>query len=979
MPTTSNYPFRLVRAPFHEVLRPSAMNGRSGTFSPASTDGSEWSGISRYNTEHSPLLSNNRANLATPPVSGSSNGIHGPMINGTNRRPGDPGNPSPPNSVARSSNGTNISEWQRRKTLMMEESLGKHYAILKRYLAQSLRDEKGNPKPNKARDKLLRLSPVQFQELSTDVYDELLRRQSAGGSQANGPGQVPMFLLPKENFHPKRNQARQKLATLPPPRFRDLATDVFYELERRFPRFAGGDIDRNGSPALSSIGPPSRQGTPNGLIPGPPAGGFASRKASLGAGLAIPGVGAQEPDFGKPTPKTFQSNTIIPNKGTLVEDDDDQTESEYRGSEAFGSRRDTRNTFQSAGGFDNSQQNTVQTDSRTHDLQEKDIKLESIARERDLALLERDSALRERDSAIHERDSALLDKESALIRIQKTEQDKEKVSTSEPCPCLALMRILQVNLEERELWAELRLNLESKLRDALNLINNLQSELEKVRTNHAETKRELEAQKELTAEHDDAEIMEWRTRFENLDRAHKSLQADLRAQQTVTNEVKQEAAIFLDEMRTLSSRSNQSCEREENLLGQVHKLEDQLKQWKGRYAGTKSQLQILRASSLGLSLQQPDMTQLGGFMEQNGLVNGVHVTRFQIAIDELLWTAREGEPDSVLAQVKSVVIAVRNISQDLGEVSLNDDKQGQQMIKRKSRISATANNLITAAKNFAISKGLSPASLLDAAASHLTSAVVNLIHIVKIHPPLPLNEHEDDDDESFIAESPAYYGINFEQSNSGRGSIYSAFNSPQPLPLKVNSQAKQTYRNRDLSSRDGPLDGLQHRSTPSNVGLGLGVQDDGVDELKVPCLSISSSTSHQLTNTNPDLPSRPKRSPSPKHPIPSLQRSRQRQSRGSERIHKQHCSHNRQNNRRNTARDQRPIIIHQRLSTRATRTHHHFSRHEQDEVGERECGRRVRYRLGGVEGVCEHSSSTCLPCREADGGVGVEVAGRGCH
>src|SRR6266850_4677297 len=45
------------------------------------------------------------------------------------------------------------------------------------------------------------------------------------------------FLPVREEFHPKRNQARQKLATLPPNRFRDLSSDVYYELVRRYPEF----------------------------------------------------------------------------------------------------------------------------------------------------------------------------------------------------------------------------------------------------------------------------------------------------------------------------------------------------------------------------------------------------------------------------------------------------------------------------------------------------------------------------------------------------------------------------------------------------------------------------------------------------------------------------------------------------------------------------------------------------------------------
>ena len=50
------------------------------------------------------------------------------------------------------------------------------------------------------------------------------------------PLAVP-FLPVREEFHPKRNQARQKLATLPTSRFEDLSSDVYYELARRYPEF----------------------------------------------------------------------------------------------------------------------------------------------------------------------------------------------------------------------------------------------------------------------------------------------------------------------------------------------------------------------------------------------------------------------------------------------------------------------------------------------------------------------------------------------------------------------------------------------------------------------------------------------------------------------------------------------------------------------------------------------------------------------
>lgn len=350
------------------------MNGHLGPLSPTST-GSEF-GLSHYQYSGPPPYSpHNRGNLVTPPISGSSYGGPGRTSNGMNHRPGDP---SPPHSVARSSYGTTISvsEGQRRRTLVMEERLSQHYAILKRFLAQSLRDEKGNPRPNRARDKLLRLSPVQFQELSTDVYDELLRRQSSTGQQNNGPGQVPPYLLPKDNFHPKRNQARQKLATLPPPRFQDLATDVFYELERRFPMFAGNNISRVGSPAMSMRGPPSRVGSPNGMRSN-----YGQRNASLGsqvmAGLGIPSPDGPNDNQGRPMPKTSQSNTIVPNKSTMVEDDDEE------GSDIYGSRRDTTFTARSMGGSDKDRKAIAEFESQVEELQAKVKGLEEQVREKD--------------------------------------------------------------------------------------------------------------------------------------------------------------------------------------------------------------------------------------------------------------------------------------------------------------------------------------------------------------------------------------------------------------------------------------------------------------------------------------------------------------------------------------------------------------------------------------------------------------------
>lgn len=329
---------------------------------------------------------------------------------------------------------------------------------------------------------------------------------------------------------------------------------------------------------------------------------------------------------------------------------------------------------------------------------------------------------------------------------------------------------------------------------------------------------------------------EWQMRSENLERAHQQLQGDLKQQQKVTAEVKKEAATFLREMKALSERSNQNAEREEKLVRQVQRLEDEIKDWRGRYTKVKSQLRTLRAPSMSSPTQQPDMDQLlqnRGFLQQDGLVKHVHVTRFQISVDELLRTARVSEPSSVLAHVRSVVIAVRNIDKDVASIAPASNDEAQQMKKLQLRISATANNLITAAKNFAIANGLSPVSLLDAAASHLTVSIVELIRIIKIKASSP-GELEDDDDNSLINESPAaYYGMPNGRRSLGDESVYSGISSSQPplLPTSYHVQ-KNTEANRRPAYQSGITNGGPYHAAPQH-GLGISAQDAEVEELKV--------------------------------------------------------------------------------------------------------------------------------------------------
>ena len=142
------------------------------------------------------------------------------------------------------------------------------------------------------------------------------------------------FLRPKTQFHAKRNQARQKLATLPPGRFKELASDVVYEIEKRYPqcidiaqgRSQNEDVKRTISTS-SFNSQLSRQsdynnnpyGRSQNLTPSVSRDRFPSNSSS-GNVVSPPPIPEEPPPYDNP--RIVTQNTIIPNKSTMVEEDE---------------------------------------------------------------------------------------------------------------------------------------------------------------------------------------------------------------------------------------------------------------------------------------------------------------------------------------------------------------------------------------------------------------------------------------------------------------------------------------------------------------------------------------------------------------------------------------------------------------------------------------------------------------------------------
>ncbi|KAI9171795.1 Protein SPA2 [Paramyrothecium foliicola] len=755
--------------------------------SPVSAVGSDWS-VSKYQADDNSSYPPNRANLASPPNSGSSNGNM--SMNGFASGPRSTGGPSPPPSVGRSSNGTN--NYPRSDSLrsnsrseMDEAVLGEHYSALRTFLLS--RDPNPKQQPNKARDKLLRLSSVQFYELSTDVFDELIRRQAVSRAPPNIPNGPPPFLPPEKTFHPKRNQARQRLSSLGPPRFRDLAADVFHELERRFPQFAGGGIPRAGSAMSNRGGPTSRTGTPvNGL--GYPQRGPDRRRPSdassargpppLDAYGVPPSPGLPPGDYGRPMQRQLnQNNTIIPNKSTMVEEDDDGGQDDDASDTYGAARAINRASKRSAGSGAASETDKKLIDDYQTQVRELREKLDGM-----------EDAMRQKDDQLS----------SAL------EVERSKISSLEA---------------EKEGWAGLRIGLENKLAEAQNLNDTMKQELDRMRDNHLEETRQLQDQ--VVALQDTTRSLGARVADSDLQQENEDLRNALEDQEQMTQQVRQEAQGFLQEMRQLSQQSTSTYERQLELERQVERLESEVQDWRNKFARTKTQLRSMRGSSMGLTMDE-DATRFlrdKGLIVDGGRVKDVHVTKFQISIDELLQTSRRENPDKVTDAMKYVVVSVRRIMKDIDESTPSGDESAQLQAKQRAKVSAMANQLITASKTFAASAGMSPVSLLDASASHLTAAVVELLGIVKIRT-TPADELDDEEEGSLTPVGSTKF---FSPQRAAQNTEDRQDTLPPPPPFKGLGGFRASADSSAYSPVNSPRESVETTPKPYTNGLGNGM------------------------------------------------------------------------------------------------------------------------------------------------------------
>ncbi|KAG8932703.1 component of the polarisome [Tulasnella sp. 418] len=620
-------------------------------------------------------------------------------------------------------------------------------------------------------------------------FDELQR------FLASHLAKVP-FLPVREDFHPKRNQARQKLATLPPTRFKDLSSDVFYELGRRYPEFKepevpetpGSEYDDSEAPKARSSPDQERSVTSSGRKPSQDTyqqdNSERRRQPSQDTlpSQYPPGRNLSQSEdtirsFTK-KPSLDQSNAghyRRPSQPTRQQSQDDG----YGGSGG------------SAPGFPSSATSGVVIPNKSTIAEEeiqvpygKDDELSSGSDMQPNGRAQNANSLAAKSKRVMSTGYGALGANLLNAPLSPTSEDDATPNTgvdrrgqSEIYDSLSFGRASVTSAtsvgyrggrEEREEAEKMRSEYEFKIATMQNRITNMDGE--------------LRTAKDTVAEYDDRvrslteELAAFRSRAEEQSNAMRALQKELeearalrrsdsvsydkeqnksdarvRALQDKVQELeqelydnrnsgsvngsevaglRQEMQSLVDELRDLSSRNDQLTAEKEADQATIYNLTSQVKDYKRKYEHAKTELRNFKATSQLFHPQSPRSDDQLPIAENGGILD-IHVTAFQSAIDGLLSAARSSQPSSVLAQMKSVVTAVAAITDDIRTFEQRPPSQRRgveddALRSLRDRADATLSNLVTACKSHALANGMSPVSLMDAAASHVSACVVEI-------------------------------------------------------------------------------------------------------------------------------------------------------------------------------------------------------------------------------------------------------------
>ncbi|KAF7375910.1 hypothetical protein MSAN_00005400 [Mycena sanguinolenta] len=595
-----------------------------------------------------------------------------------------------------------------------------------------------------------------------------------------GRPEIP-FLPVREEFHPKRNQARQKLATLPVTRFEDLSSDVYFELARRYPEFKeepsglvtpGSNYDDYPVSDFPNASPPRNNGRTSADRPSDSGYGGSSvssrrpsedrRRPSEDRDRDYSSGGRRSADTfpGRASgdDNSYSSSRRRPSQDTTRRSDDRDREREYRSRGAPSINSDTSNLT--------AQQSTTATSGmiipNKSTIEEEYIEVPYGRETRDSVETLDD---RDRNDSLPDPPDTASDYPMSpqspagglnglTARLRGDDDDDYQRSGSDRDRDRMEMRDVgrdksggnRVSEEEVE---NVRQDYEARISKMQTQISTLQREREdadererawmdsEARANHRDEGASTRAGRATG----DAPARAGEGGEESAGRrggaayfARKAAGAD----PEVVDQLRNDMEGLLVELGDLSRRNDELMAAKDADQITIRDLDNQVKDYKRKYEQAKTELRSVKATSQ-LFLQTPKMDRGEDQLpvSSDGGILDIHVTAFLSGIDALLTAGRSNAPTRVLTPMKSVVNAVSSIVDDVRAFEARPSRERSDvdvdaLAALRERAEATLSNLVAATKTHATSAGMSPVSLLDAAASHVAVTITEIARTVCI-------------------------------------------------------------------------------------------------------------------------------------------------------------------------------------------------------------------------------------------------------
>lgn len=610
--------------------------------------------------------------------------------------------------------------------------------------------------------KLSKLTLQHLTELSTDIYDELLRRQ-AGPNRA---GHLPEL----EHIHPKRNIARTQLANISTARFANMCNDLIVEQRKRYPELMRikPEADIHEKPVVSSSVVPEKAHMTEddsddsdveyeNYDPRTPTDADQHLRVSAASnyswhnkpsvtGAAFSEDILKELNYESQQPQ-LDSATRVSSASQLNLDRRPSDLADYQRTDAMRANGSHETDLQQKslyaqdnldlGHAESDLEEALGVDSATNSstsLARKMDKARQGADERATTLEHNHSGQSATMSTeahhVHDAAASIADRERSAINGRTTHSRSSSNRSAKPSHSgAALARAESVHSNH-------------SIRSSNSVHSTASSYSHKSvasrKASHASQTDKLPIPSGMLAHTQPVarptpakleEIAEFSQ--EELRQRYIQLQEELERQHHVTEQVRHEALLFLEEMRLMTEfHRNEEDDSPviTKLRKQVAKLRTEVHEWRSKYAEAIQEIRTLRhehkaSSGIDATIALREAKQ---FYDPAGKVREAAVKRFHRAIDELLVVART-KPDRQLDKLHDVVLATRVITKEIGDTDTNYT-QNSRLVQR------TANQLISVIRNLTVSQGVLPLSLLDAACSDLAFAVAELLKAARICP-----------------------------------------------------------------------------------------------------------------------------------------------------------------------------------------------------------------------------------------------------